>query len=101
MSCSICETNSNIETHHIIPKRFGGTKIEGNKISLRKTCHRSAENQTMTPVFKAKLRQIGKDEDWYYMRLIELGIINNPFWMRQYTKEPVYDNRNRQRVNWQ
>lgn len=42
-ACEICGADNNIETHHIIPRRYDGSDCEDNLVDLCRQCHRAIE----------------------------------------------------------
>ncbi len=41
--CKICGSKSNLTTHHIIPKRYGGPDSSRNSITICKSCHNNSK----------------------------------------------------------
>jgi len=43
-NCMFCGEGGNIERHHIIPKRYGGSDSDGNLIPVCQSCHQTLES---------------------------------------------------------
>lgn len=63
-SCYFCpETESTaIESHHIVPRRFGGSDTEENKVDVCANCHRKLEALYDTRFYK-KIRECVVNEE--------------------------------------
>lgn len=44
-SCEFCGSNENVDVHHILPVRNGGSNYVGNLISICRSCHSKLENE--------------------------------------------------------
>lgn len=43
-TCYFCESEGPIESHHIVPRRFGGSDSPSNLVDLCPTCHQRLEH---------------------------------------------------------
>lgn len=75
--CFICECNTNLDVHHIIPQRLGGEHKEINLITLCRKCHRYIETGNEEYALNKCLENAKK----YY------GIIN--FSSKSFEKLPI------------
>ena len=58
--CVNCGSEENIEYHHIVPLRHGGTNNLGNIVPLCCSCHHNAHNKHIHGEAFAKARQEGR-----------------------------------------
>ncbi len=49
-ACQICSIKNNLEVHHIIPLRAGGSDGMENLLTLCKSCHVIEENKLRPPI---------------------------------------------------
>lgn len=42
-SCLFCDATDDLEEHHVVPRKFGGTDDESNLITVCSSCHKKIE----------------------------------------------------------
>lgn len=66
MRCEICgfESARAIESHHIIPRRFGGTDEDENLVDLCANCHRAIESIYDMQFWRRVAENQDDDKEW-------------------------------------
>jgi 5-methylcytosine-specific restriction endonuclease McrA len=59
IKCRACDSDKNIELHHLFPKSFGGRDEDG-RMYLCALCHHSLHKQ-LSALFKAQIIKVSKD----------------------------------------
>ena len=74
--CQFCSANSDLEVHHVVPRRFGGSDDLENLVTVCKDCHGRLEACTRRVIRQLVTRPMAR-------RLSDIGVprpgVSNPF----------------------